>query len=476
MARNSVRAAPRIPSVDAILRSDSGTRLISDYGRSAVTDAIRDATAILRKRFVSDQMPDQASGHALPDDPTAWITDAVETQLAGLFEASLRPVINLTGTVLHTNLGRAPLPESCIDAVTAVARGASNLEYRLTEGRRGDRDEHVEKWLCRLTGAEAATVVNNNAAAVLLVLNALAENEKVAVSRGELIEIGGSFRIPDIMRRAYCQLAEVGTTNRTHLKDYQAAVEDGAVAVMRVHTSNYVVQGFTAEVDDDALGQLARERDVLFINDLGSGALIDMQDFGLPQESTPADAIASGADVVTFSGDKLLGGPQCGLIVGTHDVIARIKKNPMKRAMRCDKMTLAALESILRLYADPTRLTQEVPALRLLTREYDEICETAATLAEALRTRLGQEFMVTTQDCASQIGSGALPVDTLASHAVVITPKAESGAAVERLAESFRRLERPVIGRISDGGLVFDMRCLESTAEITNQLHSLAVD
>lgn len=460
-------ASRRIPSIDSLLRSDSGADLVREHGRELATRALRDAAEHLRTLRTEPDFP------AAPDD---WAIESAREFCESRMRASLRPVLNLTGTVLHTNLGRAPLPEVCLDAVVAAAKGASNLEYRLGEGKRGDRDEHVERQLCELTGAQAATVVNNNAAAVLLTLNSLASNNRVAVSRGELVEIGGSFRIPDIMSRADCTLAEVGTTNRTHPRDYLEAVEDGAVAVMRVHTSNYVVQGFTAAVSDADLGSLAKEHDVMFINDLGSGALIDMTSLGLPAEATPAQALQDGAHVVTFSGDKLLGGPQCGLIVGDRDVIDRIKRNPMKRALRCDKMTLAALEAILSLYANPDRLAAEVPALRLLTRNADDIRLTANEVSVELRRVLGGLAAVEVIECASQIGSGALPVDTLDSYGISITPASESGSVVEKLADAFRQLPVPVIGRIREGALQFDMRCLEDAALMTADLNQLNLD
>jgi L-seryl-tRNA(Ser) seleniumtransferase len=351
-----------------------------------------------------------------------------------------------------------------------------NLEFDLDGGARGERDNHIERWLIKLTGAEAAAVVNNNAAAVYLVLNTLGLKKEVLVSRGELIEIGGAFRIPDIMSRSGCKLREVGTTNRTHLKDYAEALGPRTGAIMKVHASNYSIQGFTAAVAEPDLAKLARERGVPFIVDLGSGMLVDLQDYGLPHEPTPRETLEHGADIVTFSGDKLLGGPQAGLIVGRKELIQRVKKNPMKRALRVDKMTLAALEAVLQLYSNPARLKEELPTLRALTRPLRDIEEQAERVMGPIASAIGPALGVQVIACASQIGSGSLPVDSLPSAGIAVEHAGKAkGSQAQRIAGAFRALPCPVIGRIKDGAFVMDLRCLEDEAAFVVQLAQLKV-
>lgn len=485
----------RPPSVDRVLAWPAIASLCALHGRMLVRDCIREVLEAWRASAAAKDIAPASAAQPIAFDDAALV-QAIDTCVAQRTAPALRRVFNLTGTVLHTNLGRAPLPQEAIDAMVQVAAGASNLEYDLDAGVRGDRDTHVEARLCRLTGAEAATVVNNNAAAVLLMLNTLGLQREVIVSRGELIEIGGAFRLPDIMRRAQCRLREVGTTNRTHLHDFEDAIGARTALLMKAHASNYRIEGFSAEPAEADLAALAQARGLPFIVDLGSGSLVDLRRFGLPHEPMPSASLANGVDLVSFSGDKLLGGPQVGIVVGRRDLIARLKKNPMKRAMRCDKLTLAALDAVLRLYEDPDRLAQRVPALRLLTRPQDAmraqadrlqpvlaawvatkgragagrdagVGGPAGALAADVKVDMKADIEVDVVPVRSQIGSGSLPVDLLPSMALRLRPPQGRGAGrrLDALARELRRLPIPVIGRIVDGALLLDLRCLEDADE-----------
>ena len=433
-----------LPSVDRLLMQADA--LVNDHGRAAVTRMLRAELARIRTDR-PDPLPDASA-----------ILAAASTGLTGQAQSRLRPVLNLTGTVLHTNLGRALLADAAIDAATDAMRAPAALEFDLETGGRGERDSHLRALLCDLTGAEDATVVNNNAAAVLIVLNTLAMRREAIVSRGELIEIGGAFRMPAIMQQAGCTLREVGTTNRTHARDYHDAITAETGLLMKVHTSNYRIEGFTAEVPAAQLATIAHQAGLPMVNDLGSGTLVDLRRWGLSPEPTVAEAVAEGADVVTFSGDKLLGGPQAGFIVGTRDIIARINKNPLKRALRMDKIRIAATEATLRLYRDPDRLAERLPTLRLLSRPLAEIRAQADRLAPQVAAALSCQVRVV--DCASQIGSGALPTDTIPSAGLALSPEPDA------LAARLRAGAMPIIGRIHDGALVLDLRCLPDDAAL----------
>jgi L-seryl-tRNA(Ser) seleniumtransferase len=462
MAQSASLALRKLPSVDEVLRSAPGVNAVKRFGRPAVVAAIRGTLAAAR-----------ADG-TVPGD-AGRVAVAALAQLEAQEQPHLRPVFNLTGTVLHTNLGRALLAEAAIEAAQTAMRNAVALEFDLGGGRRGDRDDVLRDELCHLTGAEDATVVNNNAAAVLLVLNTLAKGREAVVSRGELIEIGGAFRMPEIMRRAGAKLVEVGTTNRTHKKDYVGALGAKTGLILKVHTSNYRIEGFTKEVNARELAQLARERKVPLVHDLGSGTLVDLARFGLAHEPTVKEAVADGADLVTFSGDKLLGGPQAGFILGRKELIARIKANPMKRALRVDKIRLAALEATLRLYRDPERLAERLPTMRLLARPKQEIAAVAARLLPTVVEKTGAAFTTVVAECFSQIGSGALPLQTIPSAGLAIRPRAAraSGRALAALAAALRQLPVPVIGRIEDNALILDLRCLDDEKSFLDNLAAL---
>lgn len=452
----------RLPSVDAVLRTGTASVALDRFGRHAVVGAVRATLAAARTGRDGQVDADGAAAAAL-------------ARLQCAQSSRLRPVFNLTGTILHTNLGRALIADSAIEAAVVAMRGAVALEFDLDRGRRGERDDIVRGLLCELTGAEDATVVNNNAAAVFITLNTLAKGRAAIVSRGELIEIGGAFRMPEIMSRAGVKLVEVGTTNRTHLSDYAGAVNARTGLIIKVHTSNYRIEGFTAEVSVRQLSAIAREHRVPLVNDLGSGTLVDLSRFGLMHEPTVAEAVACGADLVTFSGDKLLGGPQAGFIVGQKDLVSRISRNPMKRALRIDKVRLAAVEATLKLYRDPDRLAEQLPTYRHLTKSTQDLVALGHRLVPVMEAKLGARFSLQIIACTSQIGSGALPLETIPSAGIAIRPanKRARGRALADLTDVFRRLPIPVIGRIEDQAFIVDLRCLDDEAGFVANLASL---
>lgn len=462
MSRTDVSELRNLPSVDEVLNANAALAAIERFGRSAVVGAIRSTLADARAAKKSQIDSQQVAALAFA------ALDAAD-------RSSLRPVFNLSGTILHTNLGRALIADVAIEAATAAMRNAVALEFDVGGGRRGERDDHVRGLLCELTGAEDATIVNNNAAAVLLVLNTLSKGREAIVSRGELIEIGGAFRMPEIMSRAGAKLVEVGTTNRTHKKDYVGAIGPKTGLILKVHTSNYRVEGFTKEVSARELAALARVKKVTLVNDLGSGTLIDITRFGLKHEPTVAEAVADGADLITFSGDKLLGGPQTGFIVGHKELLAQINRNPMKRALRVDKIRLAALEATLKLYRDPDRLAQRLPTFRLLSRKAKEIKGQADRMIPPVAKAVGDLFSVTSADCSSQIGSGALPLEGIPSAGIAIRWKGARGAggALNALSTALRQLPMPVIGHIAEQALILDLRCLQDEASFIENLSSL---
>jgi L-seryl-tRNA(Ser) seleniumtransferase len=444
-----------LPSVEKLLNAPALASLLQRYRRAYLVDAIRSVLTQVRQAITAG---------TITTPPTEeMLVRRVEAYIARDTRSPLRTVVNATGTVLHTNLGRALLAKAAVAEVVRVASSPVTLEYDLHEGGRGDRDQIVEEDLVALTGAEAATVVNNNAAAVLIALNTVAEGKEGIVSRGELIEIGGSFRIPDVMRKSGVLLREVGTTNRTHLSDYAAALSPQTGVLLKVHPSNYRIIGFTSSVTLKELVSLGREHGVPVMEDLGAGALIDISVYGLPKEPVVAERVAAGADIVTFSADKLLGGPQAGVIVGRKEWIARIKKNPLKRALRPDKLTLAALSGTLRLYRQSPNLATELPTLRWLTRPLAEMETMAAAALPLLQACLGNEFTITLERTAAQIGSGALPEENIASCALMIRHPRLAG---EKIAARFRAADPPILGRVHDNAFLLDLRGIFAAEEL----------
>jgi L-seryl-tRNA(Ser) seleniumtransferase len=445
-----------LPSVDRLLKHARCEALLARYNREYITGKCRE--------IVDELRADLRQGKGLTGELKE---EAILLRLENRILAESQPghirVINATGTILHTNLGRALLPQAAIDAMTAVAGYPVNLEYDLTAGKRGRREETLEKLLIELTGAEAATVVNNNAAAVLLGLNTLADGKEVVVSRGELIEIGGSFRIPEIMAKSGAILREIGSTNRTHPEDYEKAINDKTALLLKVHTSNYKVVGFTSEVTLEQLVAIGKKRAIPVMEDLGSGALLDLSRYGLPKEPLVSERILAGADVLTFSGDKILGGPQAGLMVGKKSFISRMNKNHLQRALRCGKVTLAALEATLRLYRQSPDITQVIPTLKAFTRSLDDIRMVGEQALPKLQAALGSGFRIGLEDSTAQIGSGALPTEELTTVAITVEHQTLSANAI---AQRFRAASPPIIGRIRDDRFLLDLRTIFEPQDI----------
>ena len=457
----------RLPSVDSLLAHPDIASLKQCYGHSAVVASLRSSLTELRETLSSQ--PD------LECDLGNLITDCRQ-RLTTQFKPSLQPVFNLTGTVLHTNLGRALLADEAVEAVLAVLASPCSLEYNLADARRGDRDDHIDGLIRELTGAQAATVVNNNAAAVFLLLNTLAMRKEVIVSRGELIEIGGAFRIPDVMQQSGCKMVEVGTTNRTHLRDYKNAVTPETALLLRVHTSNYKITGFTKEVSLEELVALARESKILVVDDLGSGALVDLSKYGLPKEPLVQDSVKAGADVICFSGDKLISASQAGIIVGKKKYIDLLKKHPLTRALRCGKLTYAVLERTLDLFLDEERVVKEHALFQLLLKTPDQMQREAQALVRRVRRdmtgaghdrnppgisdrvpSLSDKAQFTVKSALSEIGGGSLATESLESRVVAIRPQTMH---VDELARRMRLNRPPVFGRVEKGEYVLDFRTL----------------
>jgi L-seryl-tRNA(Ser) seleniumtransferase len=440
-----------LPSVDRLLGHSRTEELLARFSRQYVTRHCRDILDELRTQ-IRQGCP--VTAIELSD---ASILGRLEERIAAEREPRLMRVVNATGTVLHTNLGRALLPQAAIDAIGRAAGHTVNLEYDLARGERGQREEPVERLLVALTGAEAATVVNNNAAAVLVALNTLASGREVIVSRGELIEIGGAFRLPEVMAKSGAILKEVGTTNRTHPGDYERAIGPQTGLLLKVHTSNYKIVGFSSDVTLGQLVAIGNQHHVPVMEDLGSGALVDLSRYGLPKEPVVAERLDLGPDIVTFSGDKVLGGPQAGLVVGTKHWISQISKNPLHRAVRCGKLTIAALEATLKLYWESGNLAEDIPTLRAFVRPIAELERVAERVIPALQRVLGEGFRLAVESSTAQIGSGALPAEELPTKVIAVENE-EIGA--ERIAAAFRSARPPILGRIRDGRFLLDLRTI----------------
>ena len=455
----------QLPSVDKILKTPQGLQLITEFGHTAVVVICRELLTQARQ-FIqkNNQLPEYFSN----SDRTFV---EIHSHLQKQNQVQIKAVHNLTGTVLHTNLGRALWSEAAQQAALSAMQKNVSLEYDLDEGKRSHRDNYISELLCKLTGAEAACIVNNNAAAVLLILATFAQGKEVIISRGELIEIGGAFRIPDIMEQAGCNLVEVGTTNRTHLKDYRHAITENTAFLMKVHSSNYQICGFTSSVSEEELAELGREMNVPVVTDLGSGALVDLSQYGLPKEPTVQEKVAQGMDLVSFSGDKLLGGVQAGIIVGKKEWIEQLQAHPLKRVLRCDKVILSGLEATLRLYLNPEKLTEKLPTLRLLTQPLEQLKINAMRLKERLESRLNSQFELQIEDSQAQIGSGSQPMERIPSVAVTIAEK--TNAKLSALSARFKQLSQPIIGRMENGKIWLDLRSLADIETLLNTLDEL---
>lgn len=439
-----------IPKVDVLLENEKIISLVEKYHRDVVVDIIREEIEKIREEIKISNNFDLINKKI--NNLVKNICEGVEKT----YSYNIRKVINGTGTILHTNLGRSIISKKHADYLKDIVTSYSNLEYNLEDGKRGERYSHFEKLICKITGAESAMAVNNNAAAVMLVLSSMAKEKEVIVSRGELVEVGGKFRIPDVMESSNAHLVEIGTTNKTHLEDYEDAINENTGALLKVHTSNFKILGFTESVSVKELCDLGKEKDIPVIEDIGSGVLVDLSKYGLEYEPTVQDSIKAGVDVVSFSGDKLLGGPQAGIIVGKKKYIDKMKKNPLTRAFRIDKFTATILEMIFKEYLNEEDAIKNIPTLSLITRNLKEIEKNADTLYEKLDI-LKDVATIKVEDTLSQIGGGSLPMERLDSKCVSITPKNMSTAALE---EKLRLNENPVVGRISDDKLIIDMRTI----------------
>lgn len=446
-----------IPKVDMIMETDEIKFLFESCSREYVLESVRKKTDELREYINS------CSNENEIENKISSLTDDIINDVEKLTSLNMKKVINGTGTILHTNLGRAVINEETAKRIMTLVTGYSNLEYDLESGARGSRYSHFEKIVTKITGAEAAMAVNNNAAAVLLILSALSKDKEVIVSRGELVEIGGSFRVPDVMAQSGGKLIEVGTTNKTHLYDYENAITENTAALLKVHTSNYKIVGFTESVPVSEIAEIAHKHDIPVIEDIGSGVLVDLSKYGLGHEPTVQESVQAGADIVCFSGDKLLGGPQAGIIVGKKALIDKIKKHPLTRALRIDKFTAIALESVFHEYVDEENAVKNIPVLNLINRNILDIKAEAEKLYERLVPQIGKNCQITIEECQSQIGGGSLPLERINSYSISFKPSTMSTSHLEK---QLRHIKTPIIGRVVNDCFIIDMRTvLEGEAD-----------
>ncbi|WP_066507042.1 L-seryl-tRNA(Sec) selenium transferase [Abyssisolibacter fermentans] len=443
----------KLPKVDEILKEEGINNILKAVSRNIVLESVREEIDMIRNRIINNNINEEELEKILSN-----IIDSIIDRVTKKNKNKLQRVINCTGTIIHTNLGRSLISENAANQLLKVASSYSNLEYNLDEGKRGSRYSHIEYIIQKITGAEAAMVVNNNAAAVMLVLSTMAKNKEIIVSRGELVEIGGSFRIPDVMEQSGCKLVDVGTTNKTHPKDYVEAIGEETAALLKVHTSNYRIVGFTESVSLDELVSIGKEHNIPVIEDIGSGVLLDLTKYGLDYEPTVQESIQKGVDIVTFSGDKLLGGPQAGIIVGSKKYINKMKKNPLTRAIRVDKFTIAALETTLKHYLDENEAIEKIPTLRMLTMPINEIIEKAETLKNKLDTIDDYRFSYKIVDVYSQVGGGAMPLERIPSCAIEITSETVS---VNKVEKELRKLDTPIIVRMYNDKIYIDLRTVD---------------
>ncbi|OBX08885.1 selenocysteine synthase [Gallibacterium salpingitidis] len=457
----------QLPAIDRLLKTEFGTQLLATFGHIATVNMMRIQLEKAREQIKQHQQ--------LPDycQTEQSFLQHIQQQLQQQRQVNIQPVHNLTGTVLHTNLGRAIWSEAAQQAAVNAMRQNVALEFDLQQGKRGHRDQAISELIARLTGAEAACVVNNNAAAVLLMLATFAQGKEVIISRGELIEIGGAFRIPDIMAQAGCKLVEVGTTNRTHLRDYAQAINENTALLLKVHSSNYQIVGFTTSVSEEELVQLGKEKGIPVITDLGSGALIDFREYGLPYEPQVQQKVAAGVDLISFSGDKLLGGPQAGIIVGKQEWIDQLQRHPLKRVLRCDKVILSGLEATLRLYLEPENLAQSLPTLNALTADLTQLTENAQQLQQALQQKLAERFEIAINNSDAQIGSGSQPTAKIPSIAVTLQPKSTKSEDLYQLVIQLKTLSQPIIGRIEADKLWLDLRSVADIEALLTTVNEL---